>query len=131
MVLVGAFAVRAVLVFSGGQYYWPDERLYRFSQQAAEAILAADGARLVDALSCPEHTSFVALGVVPALVEQVRGASSRIPALFFSLCSVVSLWLVRQIASRPARVSGGGAARCHVARRCQHLDLLQSSPARL
>ena len=98
IVLACAVAVRVFLVFAGGQYYWPDERRYRLSQRAAEAIVAIDVTATVDVLCQPEHPLFVAIGVLPALVEQYHGASSRIPALFFAMFSVASIWLIREIA---------------------------------
>lgn len=100
LLLAGAFAVRTVLVIQGGQYYWPDERLYRVSQAAAECLVQGDAACAMRTVVRPEHTLFGAIGVAPALVEQYLGANSRIPALFFASFSVISIWIVAQIARR-------------------------------
>jgi hypothetical protein len=98
--LGAAFLVRAVLIFQGGQYYWPDERLYRVSQSAAECLAQADLGCAFRTLMRPEHTLFTVLGVIPALIEQYRGASARIPALFFAIFSVLSIWILATIARR-------------------------------
>ena len=91
--------MRLYLVFHGGQYYWPDEQRYRASQLAAEHLMQGDATGAVTALVRPEHTLFPVIGVAPALLEQHRGASSRIPALFFATFSVAGILLLGRIAS--------------------------------
>jgi hypothetical protein len=93
-----ALLLRTYLIFQGGQYYWPDERLYRVSQTAASFLVAGDVEHAAGALHRPEHVFFMVIGVAPAIVEQWRGANSRIPALFFSVVSVASIWILRNIA---------------------------------
>lgn len=99
VLLAAAWSLRAYLVVQGGQYYWPDEGRYRGSQLAAEHLMHGDATGAVTALVRPDHTLFPVLGVAPALLEQHRGASSRIPALFFATFSVVGIWLLGRIAS--------------------------------
>ena len=98
LLLAAAFVLRVYLVIQGGQYYWPDERLYRFSQTAAECLVSGDLECTAHALNRPEHVLFIVVGTIPGVVEQILGANSRIPAAFFATFSVAGLWLVWKIA---------------------------------
>jgi len=90
--------LRFYLVWQGGQYYWPDERLYRASQTAAGHILSGDFPSALRTLHGAEHFLFKIVGLLPAFAEHAIGANSRIPGLFFALFSVASVLAVHQIA---------------------------------
>ena len=100
LILALSVGVRLYLVIAGGQYYWPDERLYRISQTAAEYLLAGDPHAALAAVTRADHPLFQVIGIAPATVEHLVGANSRIPAIFFSLFSVASIvvptsWMMR------------------------------------
>lgn len=98
--LGAALALRVALVLSGGQTYWPDEIRYDRSRQAAAALARGDATGFHRGLAHPDHFLFSALGLVPAIVERATGQDDRVPALFFSLFSVVSIALLHAIARR-------------------------------
>lgn len=99
-VLVASFLLRAVLILSGGQGYWPDESRYQRSRWAARAIEAGDVAGAIQILNRADHFLFKVIGVAPALLEPVWGPSLRWPALFFSFFSVANVWLLWAILRR-------------------------------
>ena len=86
-----ALALRAFLIFRGGQNYWPDEIRYQRSREAAAAISRGDRAAARLALTHGDHLLFGVLGIVPASLEPLTGDDPRVPALFFALFSVASL----------------------------------------
>jgi hypothetical protein len=102
--LAGLLAVslllRFVLIFSGGQFYWPDEGRYQEVRESVAALAARDRAAATKAFEEPAHVLFKALAAVPAGVELLRGEDSRIPACVFGIFSVVNIWLVVKIARR-------------------------------
>src|SRR5262245_13735829 len=98
LILAASCVVRAVLIIRGGQFYWPDEREYSRSRQAVEYIVAGQYRTAVESLLAPDHLLFAVLGLFPAALEQAVGATSRIPALFFSLFSVAGIWAVWRVA---------------------------------
>ncbi|MET0618623.1 MAG: glycosyltransferase family 39 protein [Thermoanaerobaculia bacterium] len=106
--LLGAAVVlRVALVLSGGQKFWPDEIRYDRARAATEALWQGDLAAARRAVAHPEHSLFSIIGLLPAAIEQVAGRDDRIPSLFFSLFSVMSIallyGLVRQLGeSEPA-----------------------------
>ncbi|HKD18168.1 MAG TPA: hypothetical protein VKG23_09875 [Thermoanaerobaculia bacterium] len=97
LIVAVSWALRIVLVMSGGQDYWPDEARYGRSRAAVAALSRGDAAAALRALDEPEHLLFGVLGVVPAAAERAFGASSKIPAAFFatfSAASVLLLWVL-------------------------------------
>lgn len=96
-ILATSLILRIILIFSGGQYFWPDEDRYENSRIAAEQLLVGNKRGAVETLHTAVNPLFGALGVLPAIVESIFTANLRIPALFFSLFSVLNLWLLRQI----------------------------------
>ncbi|HEX4438880.1 MAG TPA: glycosyltransferase family 39 protein [Thermoanaerobaculia bacterium] len=108
MIVAFSLALRVVLVFSGGQGYWPDETRYLRSRVAVDLARRGAWSKAASYLSNPDHVMFPILGLAPASVDpatridwmilQLSGA--RIPAIFFSLFSVASLLLLFAIARR-------------------------------
>jgi hypothetical protein len=92
--------LRFVLIFSGGQFYWPDEGRYQEVRESVAALAAHDRAAAIKAFEEPAHVLFKALAAVPAGVELLRGEDPRIPACVFGVFSVVNIWLVVKIARR-------------------------------
>lgn len=125
-----ALVVRAVLVWRGGQFFWPDESRYGASQEAVG--LAADGnlrAGLALVVGGGDHPGFKLLGMIPALVARVTGVTDpRLPAAFFALLSWLALWLlwgvVRRLGAAPreqAWIMGVAATTSCLAIYCRHL----------
>lgn len=100
VVLGVSLALRVLLVFEGGQRYWPDEVRYERSRKAVQAWRHGSGAAAPRALAHPDHFLFGILGLAPAAVELATGPDDRVPALFFSLFSVASIGLLWSIARR-------------------------------
>ncbi len=98
--LGAALLLRVTLVLSGGQSYWPDEIRYERSRVAVGALRRADFSGAVTALAHPDHLLFGVLGLAPAVLERATGPNDRVPALFFALFSVASVWLLHAIARR-------------------------------
>lgn len=99
-VLASSFLLRAYLAHAGGQYYWPDEARYQRSLAAVDALRAGDLRGFVNVLDRADHFLFKVIGVIPATIETFLWASPRVPALFFCLSSVASLWLLWGIVRR-------------------------------
>lgn len=116
--LVGAWLVRILLAWRGGQYYWPDEMNYLVGGRFADAIGRLDlGAALSRLLETPYHTGFVVVGALAAAVSGLArvafGASALDPdglgpdavgASLLALGSVACIGLVHALARR-ARAS--------------------------
>lgn len=99
-ILVSSFLLRMILVSLGGQYFFPDEARYDTSRFAADILWAGDIVGFLKALHSADHFLFKAIGVLPATLQIIFGSSPKIPALFFSLFSVASLWLTWRIVHR-------------------------------
>ena len=99
-ILVLSFFLRAFLVLSGGQNYWPDESRYNKSRVAADALWAGDIPGSLRVFYHAGHLLFEVIGLVPATMEIIFAPNPKIPALFFSLFSVASLWLIWGIVHR-------------------------------
>ena len=99
-VLLLSLLLRVCLVFSGGQYFFPDEARYEKSRAAAEALWGGDIPGCLRALHSADHFLFKVLGVAPAILQIIVTPSSKIPALYFSLFSVANLWLLWGIMRR-------------------------------
>ena len=97
-VLLVSFWLRVTLIAAGGQFYWPDEKRYLHSRQAAEAILAADFKKAAADLYRPDHFLFKVFGVIPAVFENISGPDPRIPAYFLAMISTLNIWLIWKIA---------------------------------
>ena len=99
-ILICSLLLRIKLVLSGGQFFFPDEVRYEAASVAVRNLLIGDIFNSLRALHSAEHFLFKVAGVVPAMLQLVLGPSPKIPAIFFSLFSVVSLWLIWKIARR-------------------------------
>ena len=97
-ILLASLAFRVILAFSGGQFYWPDEIRYEQSRSIVEDVAAGKYGEAVVRLDTPDAPFFKLLGILPATVEYLVGDDSRIPGLFFSLFSVLNIWLVGRLA---------------------------------
>ena len=100
-ILVFSFLVRAVLIFRGGQFYFSDEGRYQISRDVAELMVKGNFQdALAQLTTTPEHLGFKVLGLVPAMAENILGTSRILPALFFSLFSVLNLYLIYKLSQR-------------------------------
>jgi hypothetical protein len=105
-VLLTSLVLRWILIFRGGQYYISDETRYEVARNAARFLLQG---QFVEALRqftiSPEHLGFKVIGILPALLEHMIGPSFVFPAIFFSLFSVLNLYLIFLLAQRVASSS--------------------------
>ena len=100
-ILLASVLARAIIVWRGGQLFWPDEDRYVDSHAAAALILKGEpAAAWKGLLGAVDHFLFKLAGVLPALVEQATGWDHRVGAMCFALFSVGSLWWVGKIVRR-------------------------------
>lgn len=100
-ILLVSLLLRWVLIFRGGQYYFSDEQRYEVSRDVVDLVLQGKPVESIARLfTPPEHLGFKILGIVPALIERLIGSSLFIPALFFSLFSVLNLYLIFLLSQR-------------------------------
>ena len=98
-ILLISLILRWILIFRGGQYYISDETRYEVSRNAAQFLLQGEvGRALTEFTLSPEHLGFKVLGILPALLEHIVGPSLVLPAMFFSLFSVLKLYLIYGLA---------------------------------
>jgi hypothetical protein len=102
LIVAVALIARIVIIWSGGQFYWPDEDRYLQSRAMVEGLT---GGETHQAASF-EHHLFKVIGSLPAAIESMSVEDARIPAAFFALFSVVNISLLAGI----ARHLGAGAA---------------------
>lgn len=98
IILLVALGLRIYLVLAGGQFFWPDEERYFIARSAANELLDGDLWGTFYFLHSAEHFLFKVIAVAPAVLEKLFGENDSIPALFFSIFSVLNLWLVGRIA---------------------------------
>lgn len=100
-ILLVSLLLRWTLVLRGGQYYFSDEQRYQVSRQFVDSVFQG---RLAEAFSglftAPEHLGFKIIGILPAMLEKLTQPSLIIPALFFSLFSVLNLYLIFLLSQR-------------------------------
>jgi len=100
-ILVAALVLRIVLVLSGGQLVFPDELRYVQTRAALAALTAGDPRPLVWLFTTKvDHLFFKFVALLPAAFELATHPAPHVPALLFSLCSVVNIWLVWRLALR-------------------------------
>ncbi len=100
-ILFFSLILRATLIVRGGQFYFSDESRYQISRDVAGFLLHGKiGMALADLVASPEHLGFKIIGVLPAAFETMFGASLSLPALFFSLFSVLNLYLIYKLSQR-------------------------------
>jgi hypothetical protein len=93
--------LRWVLILRGGQYFNSDETRYLVSLDAARLLRQGQlGEALRQFTISPEHIGFKIVGIIPALTEHIVGPSLVVPAMFFSLFSVLSLYLIFLLSQR-------------------------------
>ena len=100
-ILIISILVRWILVFQGGQYYFSDEQRYQTSQAMIELLLQGKAPEAgLQLFSTPEHLGYKVIGLIPALLERILGSSLVLPAIFFSLFSVLNLYLIFLLSKR-------------------------------
>jgi hypothetical protein len=108
-ILFISLLLRWILILRGGQYYISDETRYMASQDAATLILQGKFGQAFSQLAAsPEHLGFKVVGIAPALLEHITGPSLVMPALFFSLFSVLNLYLIFLLARRASSPGSRG-----------------------
>lgn len=97
-----ALILRVFLVFGGGQFFIPDEDRYFSSRKAVDHFKHGQWrAGFAEPFEAGDHVGFKFIGILPALIEQALGRQdAHVPALFFSLFSVLNLALIWRIAHR-------------------------------
>lgn len=120
--LVVAFLLRAILVWNGGQGYWPDEVRYLRSWQLFANLSERNLWEALRTLhASTDHLGFTVVGLAlvvpqavamafgpPPVLHSAAGATIWVPALALSLASVASIGLVFALARRAG--SGAGEA---------------------
>lgn len=100
-ILAISVLLRWILILRGGQYFNSDETRYLVSLEAAHLLWQGE---LREALRqftiSPEHLGFKVIGILPALAEQLVGPNLVVPAMFFSLFSVLNLYLILLLSQR-------------------------------
>jgi hypothetical protein len=100
LIALVALALRVMLVFSGGQFYWPDENRYGQAVEMLEELSHAQIQRVALRLSDADHPLFNVFALVPAFLQKHFGQSPRIPGVYFAVYSVGSILLIGLIARR-------------------------------
>ena len=101
LVLGVSFALRVALILNGGAFYWPDEQRYMISRQLVPILTHGELEIFLTNLGGhADHLGFKFVGVLPASLEVLFGTNPRIPAVFFSMFSVLNVWLVWRLARR-------------------------------
>ena len=94
-ILIISILVRWILIFQGGQYYFSDEQRYQTSQVMTELLLQGKAPEAgLQLFSTPEHLGYKVIGMIPAWLERTVGSSLVLPAIFFSLFSVLNLYVI-------------------------------------
>jgi hypothetical protein len=105
IILAISLLLRWILVLRGGQYYFSDEGRYETSRSFVELAISGNFTEAFSQLfTAPEHVGFKIIGILPALAERITRESLVLPALFFSIFSVLNLLLIYLI-SRKAGAS--------------------------
>ena len=137
LVLGLALVYRLVLIFLGGQMFYPDEWRYYQSVELLNRTLHGElRPALKDIFDHAAHCGFVLVGLIPATVQGVLrvGIGLKpeeawwIPAAFFAVCSTGVLALVYALARRTGADAREAmlallfaAASTSLARYCRHL----------
>jgi hypothetical protein len=121
-VLLISLALRWILIIRGGQYYISDETRYEVSRNAARFLLQGQlGEALKQFTLSPEHLGFKVIGILPALMEHIVGGSLVLPAIFFSLFSVLNLYLIFLLSQRASTSSNEALYALLIASSCLSL----------
>lgn len=112
--LAAAFLLRGALALSGGQRYFPDENRYLRCFIVLRHLERAEWRAALDqVLDSPDHTGFLAVGLLPAAAQRLAlravglpqtrpsvDATAWLPALLLGLSSVACVGLVAALARR-------------------------------
>lgn len=105
VILLCSLGLRLFLALQVGQDYWPDEATYQGSQYAVQCALEGNWPEVGRWLfGHTDHSLFRWVGIPVALAESVFGRSTFLISSYFSLFSVLAIYLVWRI----ARQSGAG-----------------------
>ena len=99
LILLVSLVLRLYLVLNGGTFYWGDERRYLVSRSVVNFIVSGDLNGAMVELISPDNI-FKLIGIIPAVIEKVFSTNPKIPAIFFSLFSVLNLWVIWKISTR-------------------------------
>ena len=100
-VLLISLILRCILIFRGGQYYISDETRYEVSRDAARFLWQGQFEEALEQFTIsPEHLGFKVVGIIPALMEHIVGTNLVLPAIFYSLFSVLNLYLIFLLSQR-------------------------------
>jgi len=100
-ILLVSLILRCILIIRGGQYFNPDEKRYEAPREAVRFLLQGQfGEALQQFTISPEHLGFKVVGIIPALTEHIVGPSLALPAIFYSLFSILNLYLIFLLAQR-------------------------------
>jgi hypothetical protein len=116
------FALRAALALSGGQRYFPDENRYLRCFIVLRQIERAEWRAALDqVLDSPDHTGFLAVGLVPAALQRAYlratglaetrpsvDATAWLPALLLGMGSLACIGLVGALARRAGAAEDEG-----------------------
>src|SRR6187455_2029483 len=89
-----ALALRVMLVFSGGQFYWPDETRYGQAVEMLEELSHFQIGQAALRLSGGDHPLFKVFALIPAFLQKHFGQSPRIPGVYFAVYSAASILLI-------------------------------------
>jgi hypothetical protein len=104
VILAVSLGLRIWLGYQGGERYWADETRYASSQDAvADLRFGQWHAAARELLGHPDHTLFRWFGVPPAFFENRAGPHPAVVAAYFSLYSVLAIYLIWAV----ARQAGG------------------------
>ena len=91
--------LRLIIIIEGGQQFWPDESRYIESRIAIHKISSGYPYEAWQGLiGAPEHVFFKITGLIPAYIEKFVGENQYSPAIFFSIFSILNLWLIWKLA---------------------------------
>lgn len=91
--------LRWILILRGGQFYFPDESRYGIAQDALALLLEGKvRTALLTLVGELAHVGFKVTALIPALFENLFGTTLAFPAIFFSFFSILSLFLIWEIA---------------------------------
>ncbi len=94
-ILLISLLLRLILVFRGGQLFWPDESRYWLSHKAVSELQDGDILSAIATIFArAHHIGYKALGVIPAYLENIFGANLYIPGVFVSFFSVFNIYLI-------------------------------------
>ena len=91
--------LRWALIAKGGQFFLPDESRYGIAQDALALLLEGNiKMALLTLLGELAHVGFKVTALFPALFENLFETTLALPAIFFSMFSILNLLLIWKIA---------------------------------